>query len=90
MKTFSQFLQELEEAKSYKKVYAAKVAAARQRQSDDIENRKKRFAHSQMTLKIVKKDLLSKENLNNTEKKKKQNKNVKRKSIKSMLSMLTS
>jgi len=44
MKTFAQSLQELEEAKSYKKVYAAKVAAARQRQSDDIENRKKRFA----------------------------------------------
>jgi hypothetical protein len=43
MKTFAQFLQELEEAKSYRKVYAAKVAAARQRQSDDIENRKKKF-----------------------------------------------
>jgi uncharacterized FlaG/YvyC family protein len=43
MKTFAQFLQQLEEAKSYRKVYASKVAAARQRQSDDIENRKKRF-----------------------------------------------
>jgi len=39
MKTFAQFLQQLEEAKSYRKVYASKVAAARQRQSDDIENK---------------------------------------------------
>ena len=43
MKTFAEFLQQLEESKSYRKVYAAKVQAARKRQSDDIENRKNRF-----------------------------------------------